>query len=202
MDFILPLLLGFFSAFVGLLAPGMLNMTAVRTAIEQGKKAGYLFATGAASVVLIQATIALLFANYISKNLHILDNLRVGAIVVFFLLAIFFFTQARKKFKAEGKVKKGNMFFIGIIMSSINMLAIPFYFGLSTYFTANGTLVMKQPYISLFVIGASLGSLSIFYMYVYFANLISKRAKFIASNINYILSGLFLLLGLVTLLKM
>ncbi len=201
MEYIFPLFLGLFSAFVGLLAPGMLNMTAVRTAIEQGKKAGLLFSAGASSVVLIQASIALIFANYISRNPKILDNLKVGATIVFFILAILFFTQARKKFTASGKTKRGNLFFIGLIMSSINMLAIPFYFGLSTFFSAEGILVMKQPFISLFVVGSALGSLSVFFIYVLFASLITKRAKFIASNINYILSGLFLILGLLTLFK-
>lgn len=201
MEFISPVFFGFISAFAGLLAPGMLNMTAVRTTIEQGKKAGILFSAGAASVVLLQASIALVFANYINQNPSVLDNLRIGAILVFFVLAVFFFFQARKKFDVKGKTKQGNLFLIGLFMSAINMLAIPFYFGLSTYFAANGQLIMKQPYIALFIVGAALGSFVIFLLYASFASLITKRAKFIATNINYILSALFLVLGLITLLK-
>lgn len=201
MSYIAHLFLGFTSAFIGLLAPGMLNMTAVRTVVEQGKRAGLIFSLGASSVVLIQASIALVFANYIGKNPNILDNLRVTAIIVFFVLAIFFYAEARKKFNIKGKTKQGNLFFIGVFMSAINMLAIPFYFGLSTYFSANNQLIMKQPYISLFIVGSALGSFILFFLYISFASLISKRAKFIAANINYILSGLFLVLGLITILK-
>ena len=201
MTFISHFLLGFISAFVGLLVPGMLNMTAVRTTIEQGKKAGLVFSAGAALVVLVQASIALIFASYLSQNPNVLDNLRVAAIIVFFVLAVFFFIQAKRNTKIRGKTKKGNLFFIGVLMSSINMLAIPFYFGLATYFSANGQLMMKKPYILLFVIGSVLGSFLLFFLYVTFAGIISKRAKFIAMNINYILSGLFLVLGCIALLK-
>ena len=196
-----PLLLGFISAFLGLLAPGMLNMTAVRTTIEQGKRQGVMFSIGAASVVLLQASIALIFTNYLNQNPNILDNLKIGAIIVFFVLAIFFFFQARKKFDVKGKTKQGNLFFIGMFMSSINMLAIPFYLGLSTYFSSNGQLIMEQPYISLFVIGSTFGAFLLFFLYVNFAKIIAERAKFIATNINYILSVLFFVLGLVTALK-
>lgn len=201
MIYLSPFFFGFVTAFAGLLAPGMLNMTAVRTAIEKGRKGGILFSAGAASVVLLQASIALVFANYINQNPKVLANLKIGAIFVFFVLCIFFFFQARKKFNIKGKLKQGNLFLIGVFMSVINMLAIPFYFGLSTYYAANGQLVMQQPYISLFVVGAALGSFILFMVYVSFASVITKRAKFIATNINYILSGLFLFLAVLTMLK-
>ena len=201
MAYVFHLFLGIISAFLGLLAPGMLNMTAVRTTIEQGKRAGVVFSAGASVIVFIQASIALVFASYLSENPNVFDNLKIAAIIVFFLLALFFFLQARKTFNAEGKSKKGNLFFIGMVMSAINMLAIPFYFGLTTYFEVNGQLIMEQPYITLFIVGSGLGSFILFVLYVFFAGVITKRAKFIATNINYILSGLFFMLGLIAILK-
>lgn len=188
-------------AYIGLLPPGMLNMTTVRTTIEKGSRAGLLFALGAASVVLIQASVALIGANYLNKNPEVIESLKVAGVVVFMLLAIFFFIQARKKFKAEGKEKQGNFFFTGLFMSSINMLAIPFYFGWSAVFSAKGWLIMEQPYILIFVIGAMLGAFALLLTYSGFANVIVKRAQFIARNINYILSVVFVFLGISTLLN-
>ncbi len=201
MVYISHLFLGFIIAFIGLLGPGMLNMTAVRTAIDQGTKAGLIFSTGAASMVLIQTSIALIFANFISQNPNVLEHLRIAAVLVFFVLATFFFIQARKTFSVKGKTKHGNLFFMGIFMSALNMLAIPFYFGLSTYFVTNGQLIMQQPYMALYIVGTALGAAVIFFIYVSFAGLITRRAKFIAANINYILSGLFIVLGLIAIFK-
>ena len=201
MIYISHLFFGFIMAFVGLLAPGMLNMTAVRTSIVKGKKAGILFSGGAASVVFAQASIALIFANYLNQHPEIIEKLKIAGIIVFIALAIFFFLQARKKFKAQGKQQKGNFFFIGMFMSSLNMLAIPFYFGLSTYLSAKEIIILQQPYITLFVIGAVLGAFSLFATYVGFATIISKKVQFIAKNINFILSVLFIILALLTLVK-
>jgi len=201
MIYISHLFFGFIMAFGGLLAPGMLNMTAVRTSIEKGKKAGIVFSAGAASIVFVQASIALIFANYLNRHPEIIEKLKIAGVLVFFILSIFFFLQARKKFKAEGKNRKGNLFFIGIFMSSINMLAIPFYLGLSTYLSAKEQIILEQPYISIFVLGAVLGAFMLFVTYVGLANTIVKKVHFIAKNINYILSVLFLILALLTLIK-
>lgn len=185
----------------GLIAPGMLNMTAVRFSIEKGLRSGIIFSAGAATVVFFQALIALVFANYLDKHPEILEHLTFAAIIIFFVLAVFFFIQARKKFKATGKRKKGNVFFIGIFMSSINMLAVPFYLAISAYLSSKDKILLEQPYILWFVIGAVLGAFGLFVTYALFASYISKRAQFIARNINYILSLLFLVLGIITLLR-
>ena len=188
-------------AFLSLVPPGMLNMTAVRTKIEKDKRSALLFALGAAIIVIPQAYIALVFANYFVKHPEVIDQLTIAGIIVLFTLSIVFFFQARKKFKAEGKKRKGNFLIIGMLMSAMNMLAIPFYLVLSSVLEKKGLLIMSQPYISVFVAGVFLGALSLFVLYVYFAAIIEKKAQFIARNINYILSILFLVLGIMTLIK-
>jgi len=62
-------------------------------------------------------------------------------------------------------------------------------------------IIIEQPYILLFVFGASLGSFLLFYTYIIFAKFIIKRVSFIAKNINLILSLLFLMLGCLTIIK-
>ena len=188
-------------AFISLIPPGMLNMTAVRTKIEKGKKPALLFALGAAIVVIPQAYIALAFTKYFVKHPEVINQLTIAGIVVLFLMSIFFFIQARKKFKGEGKKKKGSFFLIGMLMSMMNMLAIPFYLVLSSVLEKKGLLIMSQPYINIFVGGVFLGAFALFSVYVLFASIIEKKAQFIAKNINYILSILFLVLGIITLIK-
>ncbi len=198
MDYIVPLFIGFLAAFVGLLAPSMLNMTAARTSIEKGKKAGIQFAAGAASVVFVQGFIAVTFAKYLVAHPEVITKLKTAAIFVLLALSIFFFIQARKKFKAEGKDKKGNNFIVGLGMSSLNMLAIPFYLAMATLAENNEWMTIEQPYSTVFVLGAVLGAFSLFAMYASFADVIARKAQFIAKNINYILSILFIVLAIVT----
>ena len=201
MQYISHFLLGFVMAFISLILPGMLNMTAVRTKIEKDQRSALLFALGAAIVVIPQVYIALAFANYFVKNPEVIENLTLAGIVVLFVLSVVFFFQARKKFRGEGKKEKGNFLLMGILMSSVNMLVIPYYLVLSSVLEAKGLLAMKQPFISIFVAGVFLGALALFTVYVLFASVIEKKAQFIAKNINYILSLLFLILGIMTLIK-
>ena len=202
MNYIIPFIVGFLAAFVGLLAPSMLNMTAARTSIEKGKKAGIAFAAGAASVVFIQGFIAVTFARYLVAHPEVITKLKTAAVFVLFGLAIFFFIQARKKINLKGKQKKGNNYLTGFGMSSLNMLAIPFYLAMATLAENKGWMTIEKPFSIIFVVGAVLGAFSLFAIYATFAEIIAKKAQFIAKNINYILSILFVVLALFTLIKL
>lgn len=189
-------------AYFGLISPGMLNMTALKTRIEIGKIESIKFAVGASLIVFIQAGVALFFADYFVKNPKIIELLKIAGVFVFFALSIFFFFLSRKKMGANSKSSRGNYFLKGIMMSSVNMLAIPFYLGLSIFLVSENKIIIEQPYILLFVIGASIGSFLLFYTYIIFAKIIIKKVSFIATNINIILSLLFLMLGILTLVKL
>jgi len=201
MDYFYHILYGIFMAYFGLISPGMLNMTALKIRINTGKFESITFASGASIVVFIQAGIALYFADYFLKNPTIIETLKIIAVFVFFILSIFFFFLSRKKLNPKTTNSKGNFFLKGIGMSAINMLAIPFYLGLSIYLTSINKLIIAQPYILLFVFGAGIGSFLIFYTYILFANIIIKKVSYIAKNINLLLSFLFLLLGIFTVIK-
>ena len=189
-------------AYFGLISPGMLNMTALQIRINVGKIESLKFAFGASIIVFFQAGIALFFADYFAKNLKIIEILKILGVFVFFALAIFFFFLSRKKMKTNSKSTNQNYFVRGLVMSSVNMLAIPFYLGLSIYLVSVNKIVMQQPYIFLFVISASIGSFLLFYTYIFFAKIIIKKISFIATNINIILSILFIILGIFTLIKL
>ncbi|MDF1516372.1 MAG: hypothetical protein RQ864_10465 [Lutibacter sp.] len=202
MTYFLHIFYGIAMAYFGLISPGMLNMTVLKIRLNVGKIESLKFALGAAVIVFIQAGIALFFADFFINNPKVIEVLKMAGVFVFFILAIFFFMLSRKKMDAKRKISKGNYFFKGMVMSSVNMLAIPFYLGISIYLGSINKIIIEQPYIFLFILGAATGSFLLFYTYIFFANVISKKISFIATNINIILSLLFLLLGIFTLIKL
>ncbi len=195
MEIVIHIVAGFGMAYLGLIPPGMLNMTTLRTSLEYGVKPARSFAAGAASIVIIHSGLAVYFANYLNDHPEVITRLRYLGIMVFLALAIFFFRQARTRFKGEGKDKKGNYFIQGLSMSSINMLGIPFYLGVSTLLEARNWITLESPFMWYVVGGACLGAFSLFMTYAILADKIVSRISFIASNINYILSALFLVLA-------
>jgi threonine/homoserine/homoserine lactone efflux protein len=202
MIYLLHVFYGLIMAYFGLISPGMLNMTVLKIRINVGKTESFKFALGAAFIIFFQAGIALFFADFFIKTPKVIEILKMVGVVVFFVLAIFFFFLSRKKIKENGIISKGNFLLKGMAMSSVNMLAIPFYLGISIYLGSANKIIIEQPYILLFILGAATGSFLLFYTYIFFAEIISKKISFIATNINIILSLLFLSLGIFTLIKL
>ncbi len=192
---------GIVMAYFGLVSPGMLNMTGLKIRISIGKAASVKFALGASLIVIIQAGIALFFADFFVKNSKVIELLKIVAVGVFFILAVFFLLLSRKKLNTNTTNTKGKYILKGIAMSSVNMLAIPFYLGLSIYLASINKIIIEQPYIMLFVFGAGLGSFLLFYTYISFARIIINKVSYIAKNINIILSLLFFFLGILAMIK-
>ncbi len=202
MTFLIHFFYGLVMGYFGLISPGMLNMTALKISLSTNKNNAIKFAFGASFVVLIQAGIALIFADYLVQNPSIIKALKIAAVFVFFILSIFFYYLSRKGFKTNTTNKKMNYIFKGIGMSFVNMLAIPFYLGLSVYLASIHKIIIKQPNILFFIVGASIGAFLLFYTYIVFAKIIKNKVSFIAKNINILLSVLFLILGILTVTKL
>jgi len=198
MNDLYPLLFGFIASILGFAAPTMISMTAVRITMEQNRREGFMFSVGAATVVSIQVLVALYFADYLMSHPEVINLIKKTAVFILVGLAIFFWFEARKKFKARGKRKKGNSFGVGFGMSILNQLAIPFYLAMSAVAKSNGWVDSSIEKSVMFMFGAAIGAFFLFSLYVVFANYISEKNQFVATNINMILSVFFLVLALIT----
>lgn len=198
MEYLHTFLLAVLVAFVGFMPPGMINMTSMKVSLEHHRREAVLFVAGAVTVILLQSFIAVTFAKYLAHNPYIIQYLTYAAIVIFLGLAFLFYRQARQQVRMQLKERKQNGYLAGMAMSSMNMLAIPFFLGYSTLLEAKGWLMLEPPHNYVFSLGAMAGSFLLFFIYILFAEYIHKRVQFLARNINYILSLLFLTLALIT----
>ncbi len=76
MLFLLPLVLGFCIAFLAVILPGLINMTAAKISTQEGKNEALSFAAGAAVIIFFQTFIAVLFARFISLHVEIVSTLQ------------------------------------------------------------------------------------------------------------------------------
>lgn len=192
---------GFGIAFMGLVPPGMLNMSAVRIALEDGLREALKFSVGACLVVGIHSFIAMTFSVYLNNHPSIIELLKVLSVLVFFALSGFFFMQSKKKFDVEVKKQKGNKILNGFIMSNMNMLGIPFYCGASLALSAKNPSILDGSAKFILVLGAILGAFTLFSIYSLFAKIVKTKLSFISENINLILAVFFFFLGSLVLLK-
>ncbi|MBA4133553.1 MAG: lysine transporter LysE [Flavobacterium sp.] len=201
----LPLVLGFCIAFLAVILPGLINMTAAKISLQEGKNEAISFAAGASVVVFVQTFIAVLFARFISQHQEIVATLQEIGIFIFAGLSVYFFWIAKKpkKIKPEAKIKgKSNRFFFGMLLSMLNLLPIPFYVFASMGLAAAGYFSFDKIPVSTFVSGVVLGSFSVFYLYIVAFKKIEKKTEFLMRNINYVIGSVTTFMAIVTLIKL
>ena len=128
--------------------------------------------------------------------------LQHAGIIAFIGLSVFFFNNVRKQKKKElnNNSSKGKGFVSGILLSSLNMFAIPFYFGVTSF------LVMMHWYKFtlinniFFVLGSALGTFSILLLYAYLAKKIENKIEYFANQMDLVLgiiTGLIVIINVI-----
>jgi threonine/homoserine/homoserine lactone efflux protein len=205
MLFYLPLVLGFFIAFLAVIPPGLINMTAAKISLQEGKNEAISFAIGASVIIFFQTFIAVLFARFINKHQEIVSTLQEIGIFIFSLLSIYFFWIAKKpkKIKTDSRVKgKSNRFFLGMLLSTLNLLPIPFYVFASMTLAASGYFSFDKIPVAEFVIGVMIGSFTVFYIYIVAFKKIENKTEFLMRNINTIIGSVTTFMAVLTLFKL
>ena len=205
MLFYLPLVLGFFIAFLAVIPPGLINMTAAKISLQEGKNEAISFAIGASVIIFFQTFIAVLFARFINKHQEIVSTLQEIGIFIFSSLSIYFFWIAKKpkKIKTDSRVKgKSNRFFLGMLLSTLNLLPIPFYVFASMTLAASGYFSFDKIPVAEFVIGLMIGSFTVFYIYIVAFKKIENKTEFLMRNINTIIGSVTTFMAVLTLFKL
>lgn len=196
-------LIVYFAALFGVLPPGLVNMTVAKTCIERGKKNGMLVAIGASIVILIQALVAVLLAKYIFEHPFVQRVMLRAALVIFIILGVYFFIQAKNKKGApsHSKKKNKNSLYKGMLIAALNIFPIPYFCAIAGGFNVGVGISYNWFKIIAFAIAASLGSFTSLYLYVLsFIKIESKAEKF-AKYSNYFMAGLMLILIIVTIFR-
>ena len=209
MQFFFPFLFGFLAAVIGIIPPGLINLTAAKISLIDGKNSALKFVFGALVVIFLQTYISVFFAQYINSHQGIVVLLREIGLVIFIALSVYFLKFARKhsdNSQTPNVIKsKRNRFLVGMFVSAINFFPIPYYvlisITLASYKRLNFELIQEF----LFVFGVLLGSSMVFYLYVEFFNKMKNKADYFIANMNKIIgtiTGIVALITLINLLKL
>lgn len=205
MNLILPLFLGFLIAFVGIIPPGLINMTAAKVSLKDGRNEAIFFAIGATIIIFFQSLLALLFANFINNNPSVINSLEEIGLFIFAGLTIYFFWKAKKPQKTKSKIKarsKTNRFFYGMLLSALNLFPIPYYVFSSITLATYGIFYFIPSYIYSFVTGVVLGSFLVFYLYILYFKKRETKSSFLINNGNYVFAIVTGLVSIITLIKL
>ncbi|TDP03882.1 LysE family transporter [Flavobacterium sp. 245] len=198
-----PLLSGFIAAAIGIIPPGLINMTAAKINMKEGKKNALWFVVGAVLVIFFQVSVAVLFARVIDNRPDVVTLLREVGFVIFSILTIYFLfiakdPQTKKKSKIKKSSKKSR-FFLGMLLSGLNFFPIPYYVVVSVTLASYHLFAFENNIIFTFVLGSVLGSFAALYSYIAFFGRIEKKTDYLMRNMNTIIGSITGLVAVVTL---
>ncbi len=182
-------------SFVGVLPPGIVNMTVANYSVKKSLKRARRFINGAILVVFIQSILAFYFATFLESHHQVMQNLKLVGSIVFILLTIFFLGKGIQNYlSSKGEIKKKSAksklkpFLHGVFISGLNVFPIPYYAFVSLYLSEFIGDFFTNLVGLAFVIGVTLGTYIVFMGYAYLFRKIKHKVTFFIKNINFIIA--------------
>ena len=194
--------LGVFFAMIGVIPPGLLNMTAAKISLKEGHVRGIMFSIGACTVVFIQTYIATLFAGYLSNHHEIIQILQRVAFIIFVLITVYYLFIAKAKpaqQESEETKSKHSRYFQGLFLASINFFPIPYQAYITISLGSVGWMAFDKFSIISYVTGAAMGTFVMLYIYIFFFDKIKSKSFTSQKNMNYIIGSITGIIAIVTL---
>ena len=191
-------------ALVGVIPPGLLNMTAAKISLKEGHVRGVMFSIGVCIIVFFQTYIAAMFARYLINHQDVVQVLQRVAFVIFVLITVYYLLIAKATSKTEVEPEsrsKHSRLFHGMFLSSINVFPLPYQAYMTVTLASFGWLEFNRAIIISYVFGAVTGTFVMLYMYIFFFDKIKNKNLTSQKNMNYFIGSITGIIAFVTLIN-
>lgn len=194
---------GMFISFLGSLPLGTLNIAAMQISISDGIQAAVLFSLGSLTAEVIYVRLSLVAMDWITKQKKIFKILEWLTFIIVLALAIASFYAALSPAVEENVVlgTSMNRFVLGLGMSAVNPVQIPFWFGWSTVLFTKGVLIPRNSHYNMYIAGIGIGTLIGNCLFIFGGRLISNKINNNQHILNWIIGGIFAITALIQLWK-
>jgi threonine/homoserine/homoserine lactone efflux protein len=196
---------GLIVSFLGSLPLGTLNVLAMKISVEEGVKYAIYFSFGSLLTEMIYVRISLVGINWIRKQKKIFKWLEWITFFIVAALAIGSFMTAMKHHTSSTGMQNNlpdmNRFLLGIILSSISPMQIPFWFGWSTVLFTKKILRPNNSNYNLYILGIGLGTLAGNSVFIFGGKYLVEKLNANQNILNWVIGGIFALTALIQLAK-
>ncbi|HYH14803.1 MAG TPA: LysE family transporter [Flavisolibacter sp.] len=198
------LLTGLFISFLGSLPLGSLNIAAMQISITDGMIPALLFALGSLLAEVIYVRISLVAMDWVRKQKQFFKVLEWVTLLIVVALAVSSFYAAFHPGVKKNVILSSTLhrFWLGLFMSALNPVQIPFWFGWSTVLFSKKILEPKNSHYNVYIIGIGLGTLLGNCVFIFGGKLIGDRLNNNQSLLNLIIGGVFAITALIQAWKM
>lgn len=152
---------GFVVSFLGSLPLGYLNIIGLDIYSKWGIDAVISFLLGIILIETIVVYLTVLFANKLATNKKILKFIDFFAVFFLFLIAYLFYTNSNTSAEPQHYLEKYqnySPFLIGVVLSGINFIQIPFWMGWNLYLVNAKYISLLQKLKIYYIIGILVGT--------------------------------------------
>jgi len=194
---------GLFISFLGSLPLGSLNIAAMQIAISSGVIQALYFSIGSLSAEVVYVRLSLVAMDWIRKQQKILKALEWVTFFIVLALAIASFYAALHHSIKENPILTSSLhpFLLGLMMSALNPVQIPFWFGWSTVLFTKKILLPENSHYNIYIIGIGLGTLLGNCVFIFGGRLIAEQISNNQNILNWVIGGIFALTATIQLWK-
>ncbi len=192
---------GMLVSFLGSLPLGTLNIAAMQIAITESVRNALLFSLGSLTAEMVYVRLSLVAMDWVRKQEKIFKLLEWLTFIIILALAIASFYAAANPSNSKNVILNSNLpsYLLGITMSAINPVQIPFWFGWSTVLFTKNILQPKPSYYNFYIIGIGIGTLLGNCVFIFGGRLIAGNIQNNQSTLNYIIGAIFTVTALIQL---
>jgi Putative threonine efflux protein len=196
---------GMMVSFLGSLPLGTLNVLAMKISVEEGIRNAIWFSFGSLLTEMIYVRISLVGINWIRKQKKLFKWLEWITFFIVVALAVgSFMTAARHHHTGqpvENNLPDMHRFLLGITLSAVSPMQIPFWFGWSTVLFTKKILKPNNWNYNLYIVGIGLGTLMGNCVFIFGGKWMYEKMNANQNILNYILGGIFALTAIIQLVK-
>ena len=184
---------GMMVSFLGSLPLGTLNVAAMQISVQESILHGIYFSFGSLLTEMIYVRISLVGINWIRKQKVIFKWMEWIALAIVVALATGSFIAATHEHHAKNVMLNNNMnrFVLGLLLSAISPMQIPFWFGWSTVLFSKNILQPKNSFYNFYIVGIGLGTLTGNCVFIFGGKYIVEKLNANQSILNWVIGGIF-----------
>jgi len=189
------LFIGLLVSFIGSLPLGTLNVAAMQISIASGVQAALLFSLGSLLAEMIYVRLSLVAMDWLRKQAKLL---RVFDFLTFLLLLVLAASNFYIAFTENGQSRNLILdsslpkLLLGFLMSAINPVQIPFWFGWSTVLFSRGLLEANNAQYNVYIIGIGTGTLLGNSIFIFGGQLVASAIRDNQSLVSLVIGSIFL----------
>lgn len=194
---------GMFISLLGTLPLSTLNVAAMQISLQEGVRNAMYFSVGTLLTEMIYVRISLIGINWVRKQKKLFKWMEWITLALVVAFATGSFYAASQEHQAGNLLLNNNInrFLLGMFMSAITVMHIPFWFGWSTVLFTKKILKPNNVYYNVYIVAIGIGTFLANCIFIFGGTYIARQLTTNQNTLNVALAWIFTLTAAILLVK-